>query len=146
MVDDCIDAVPRRSTLALGSPMRIPIPDASAPAIDRAACAGALFLCALTACSTIGTDSGAESNQLVIRGVVTAIFPTNALDVAWGIKVRVETVEKGIYNQPDFTFSVHSPAMSGLVVGEHYTIVALASKKGYRIDDSQWRDRHEAKW
>jgi len=74
----------------------------------------------------------------VIRGVVTEIFPTGSVEMMseWGVTVRVEKVESGTYAQPEFKFAVHSPSLSGLLVGEHYKIIATASKSGYIVDDS----------
>jgi hypothetical protein len=103
-------------------------------------------LVALAACSTVGTGTRPDEKELVIRGVVTSIVPLQTLLAAWEITVAVEGVDKGTYVQQQFTFSVHSPAMSGLTVGEHYMIVAIESKTGYTIDDSQWVERGEAKW
>jgi len=53
----------------------------------------------------------------------------------WAVKVRVEKVNTGKFSQPEFTFTVHSPAMDGLEVGSRYTIEANWTGKGYIVDD-----------
>jgi len=86
-----------------------------------------LFGCSLWACAS------------------TQVSSTEATS-GWGVTVHVESVESGTYSQPEFTFSVHSPSVSGLLIGERYTIVATASKVGFNVEESQWVTRHEAKW
>jgi len=107
-----------------------------------------LFSCALSACASTDVSTNSSAAQIVIRGVVTEIFPTGDSQATsdWGVTVYVESVESGTYSQPEFTFSVHSPSMSGLLVGERYTIVATASKVGVNVEESQWVKRGEAKW
>ena len=107
-----------------------------------------LFSCALSACASTDVSTNSSAAQIVIRGVVTEIFPTGDSQATsdWGVTVYVESVESGTYSQPEFTFSVHSPSLSGLVVGGHYTIVATASKVGFKVEESQWMKRGEAKW
>jgi hypothetical protein len=106
-----------------------------------------LVVCALAACSSARPDTDPDATKLVISGVVTKIFPTAADEttLAWGVTVRVESVESGTYSQPEFSFRVHSPTLSGLVIGQRYTIVATRSKGGYTVDDSQWVKRSEDK-
>ena len=107
-----------------------------------------LFGCSLWACASTQVSSNPSATQIVIRGVVTEIFPTGTTEATsgWGVTIHVESVESGTYSQPEFTFSVHSPSVSGLLIGERYTIVATASKVGFNVAESQWVTRHEAKW
>jgi hypothetical protein len=81
--------------------------------------------------------------------VVTKIFPASASQMSeedWGVTIQVESVTRGKYKLPEFTFAVHSPTISGLVVGARYTVVAQESRVGYVVDESQWVKRGEAQW
>lgn len=106
-----------------------------------------LICCTLWACSSTHISTNPSGEPIVIRGLVTEIIPIAADEVTsgWGVTVRVESVESGTYNQSELRFLVHSPSMSGLLVGERYTIVATASKVGFNVDEAQWMKRGEAK-
>jgi hypothetical protein len=101
-------------------------------------------LSALASCVT--PPDSTKNGTLVLNGVVNAIAPTSeAAQPSWVITVRVEEVLSGSYSLPTFSFVVHSPAMSGLALGSQYKIVAIETRSGYVVDESQWAGRGNAR-
>jgi hypothetical protein len=81
---------------------------------------------------------------IVITGTVTEIFQVRAKRPSqrnWGVTVRVEKVNEGKYSQPEFTFTVHSPARSNLEIGGRYTIEAKWTGQEYIVNDLRWYRR-----
>jgi len=80
------------------------------------------------------------ARELVLVGTVTTIVARSEPELApWTVTVRVDRVVSGSLSGPTFSFSVHSPARSGLQVGRSYTIKAMWTDKGYVVDETQWR-------
>jgi hypothetical protein len=92
-----------------------------------------------------GASAEAPSEKLVLTGTVTAISQVYAKRPSlrnWAVTIRVEKVKEGKFSQPEFTFTVHSPALAGLDVGGHCTIEATWTGQGYIVDDDRWmRDK-----
>ena len=85
----------------------------------------------------LGAPSG---EKLVLTGTVTAILQVNALPASrrnWRVTVQVERVKAGRYSEPTFTFTIHSPARSGLEVGRRYTIEATWTGQEYLVDEAR---------
>ncbi|HKO94180.1 MAG TPA: hypothetical protein VJU61_23665 [Polyangiaceae bacterium] len=82
--------------------------------------------------------------EIVLTGTVTSIFQVIAppgSDRHWGATLRVEKVKAGVYSEPTFTFTLHSPARSGVDVGGRCTIVATkAGEKGHFVYDTRQID------
>ena len=79
--------------------------------------------------------------ELVIVGTVASISQVDAPPPSvrkWGVTVRVEKVKTGTYSEPTFTFTIHSPARSGVEVGLRCTIVATKKGPGgYLVSDTR---------
>jgi len=79
--------------------------------------------------------------ELVLVGTVTSIFQVDAPPPSrrnWGVTVRVEQVKSGKYSEPTFTFTIHSPARSGVKVGLRCTIVATKTgPQEYLVSDTR---------
>ena len=92
-------------------------------------------------------DASAEaapSRDLRFRGTVAAIdaSPTEELsNQNWVVTMNVERVLSGEFVGKTFTFRVHSPSKSGLVVSRSYTVEAKWTGDGYEVDQLQWRRR-----
>jgi hypothetical protein len=81
-----------------------------------------------------------SSKKVVLTGTVTAISQVDAKRPSrrnWAVTVQVETVRAGEYAQPVFTFTVHSPARTGLAVGRRYTIEAVWTGVEYVVDETR---------
>jgi gas vesicle protein len=93
----------------------------------------------------IPTSTEAPSEKIVLTGTVTAISQVYAQRPSlrnWAVTIRVEKVKEGKFSHPEFTFTVHSPAMAGLEVGRRCTIEATWTGQGYLVDDTRWmRDK-----
>jgi hypothetical protein len=88
-----------------------------------------------------GASTEPPSEKIVQTGTVTAISQVYAPRPSlrnWGVTIRVEKVKEGKFSHPEFTFTVHSPAMAGLEVGRRCTIEATWTGQGYLVDDSRW--------
>ena len=85
------------------------------------------------------TDS---SKDLVFMGTITKIYPFSAPATVrrrWAVRAHVDRVVSGTFSGDTFTFTVHSPAQSGLRVGRAYTIKATWTVQGYVVDESTLR-------
>jgi hypothetical protein len=84
--------------------------------------------------------AAAPSKKIVFAGTVTEISQTGASPpsrLAWAVTVRVEKVKTGKYEEPTFTFAIHSPARAGLRVGHRYTIEATWTGHEYVVKETQ---------
>ena len=80
--------------------------------------------------------------DLVFIGTVRKIYPFSApatLRRRWAVRAHVDRVVSGTFSGDTFTFTVHSPAQSGLRVGRAYTINATWTIEGYVVDESTLR-------
>jgi len=59
----------------------------------------------------------------------------------WAVFVSVDRIISGDLATSMFTFVIHSPAQSGLKVGQSRTIKATWTEDGYVVDELQWRRR-----
>jgi len=67
------------------------------------------------------------------------IYPFSAPAIVrrrWAVRAHVDRVVSGTFSGDTFTFTVHSPAQSGLRVGRAYTIKATWTIEGYVVDES----------
>ena len=103
-----------------------------------------IVLLVIAVCLTLQHSTGAQTapraKKLVLIGTVTSIFQVNAPPPSrrnWGVTVRVEKVTTGDYSDPTFTFTVHSPARSGVSVGLRCTIVATWNGQEYIVDETR---------
>jgi len=103
-----------------------------------------IFLVAIAAWLTTQPLTGASAapspKKLVLLGTVTAISQINTPRPSrrnWAVTVRVERVRAGMYSQPEFTFTIHSPARAGLAVGRRCVIEATWTGQGYVVNDTR---------
>ena len=82
-----------------------------------------------------------SDKDLVLVGTITEIRPQGESQSRknWAVTVHVDKVTSGDFSGVTFTFSIHSPARAGLVVGRSYAIKATWTDKGYEVDEAQWR-------
>jgi N-carbamoylputrescine amidase len=87
------------------------------------------------------TDAKSESMDLTFLGTVTSIEISRAEDRLnnWVVTTRVDKIVSGDFSGEQFSFRVHSPSLSGLVVGKQYQIRAAQASEGYTVDQYQWR-------
>lgn len=102
------------------------------------------FLVAIAAWLTMQPLTGASAvpsaKKLVLTGIVTAISPIHARPPSrrnWAVTIRVEKVKAGKFSQPEFTFTIHSPARAGLAVGRRCTIEATWTGQEYVVDETR---------
>jgi hypothetical protein len=84
--------------------------------------------------------SAAPSKTIVLTGTVTEIFQTNAPPPSlknWAVTVRVEKIRTGKFEEPTFTFAIHSPARAGLKIGHRYTIEATWNGHEYAVKETR---------
>ena len=84
-------------------------------------------------------SAASPSKKLVLLGTVTSIFQIDAPPTSlrnWAVTMRVEKVKRGKYAESEFTFAIHSPARSGLQVGDRYTVEANWDGHEYRVDET----------
>ena len=80
--------------------------------------------------------------DLVFIGTITRIYPFSAPATVlrrWAVRAHVDRVVSGTFSGDTFTFTVHSPAQSGLRVGRAYTIKATWTIEGDVVDESTLR-------
>src|SRR5712691_508030 len=80
--------------------------------------------------------------DLAFIGTVRKIYPFSAPATVrrrWAVRAHVDRVLSGTFLGDTFTFTVHSPAQSGLRVGRAYTIKATWTIEGYVVDESTLR-------
>ena len=85
------------------------------------------------------TDS---PKDLVFVGTITRLSPLSAPATVrrkWAVQAHVNRVVSGTFSGDTFTFTVHSPAQSGLRVGRAYTVKANWVNEGYLVDESALR-------
>jgi len=83
--------------------------------------------------------AASASKKLVLTGAVTSILQVEAPPSSrrnWAITMQVEKVKRGNHAGSEFTFAIHSPALSGLEVGHRYTIEASWNGHGYLVDET----------
>ena len=85
------------------------------------------------------TDASAAQSEkkLELTGTITAIYQVNAKRPSmrnWAVTIRVEKVKAGEYSKPEFTFTIHSPALAGLAVGGCCAIEATWTGQEYSIN------------
>jgi len=107
-----------------------------------------LLVASLTVAQTPSTLAQTQSSStqspkdLVFIGTITKIYPFSAPATVlrrWVVRAHVDRVVSGTFSGDTFTFTVHSPAQSGLRVGRAYTIKATWTNEGYVIDQSTLR-------
>lgn len=94
----------------------------------------------LTTQPLTGASAAPSAKKLVLTGTVTAISQVYAKPPSlrnWAVTVRVEKVKEGKYSQPEFTFTIHSPARAGLTVGRRCTIEATWTGQGYVVNKTR---------
>ncbi|HEY5420475.1 MAG TPA: hypothetical protein VIL10_07045 [Marmoricola sp.] len=99
----------------------------------------AIVVAALMVGSHPARLSAAPAKAIVLTGTVTEIFQANAPPPsmeAWAVTIRVEKVKAGKYEEPTFTFTIHSPARAGLEVGHRYTIEATWNGHKYAVKET----------
>lgn len=88
-------------------------------------------------------DPGPRAPDLVFEGLVLSIenapVGLGGAYLDWVVRMRVEDVLSGRFDGDAFSFRVHSPARSGLRVGERCTVTATRTGIGYAVDENQWR-------
>ena len=86
-------------------------------------------------------SSDDSPKDLVFIGTVTKIYPTGTRYSRreWAVLTRVDKVVSGTFSGATFTFTVHSPAMTGLRVGRAYTIKATWTRDGYVVNQSTFK-------
>ena len=99
---------------------------------------------AQTSTSLAQTQSSSTHSpkDLVFIGTITKIYPFSApatVERGWAVRAHVDRVVSGAFSGDTFTFTVHSPAQSGLRVGRAYTIKATWTIEGYVVDESTLR-------
>jgi hypothetical protein len=107
-----------------------------------------LLVASLTVAQTPTTLAQPQSSStdspkdLVIIGTITKIYPFSAPETVrrrWAVRAHVDRVVSGTFSGDAFTFTVHSPAQSGLRVGRSYIIKATKTVEGYVVDESTLR-------
>jgi hypothetical protein len=94
----------------------------------------------LTTPPLIGVSAAPSPKKLALTGTVTAISQVYTKPPSrrnWAVTVRVEKVKAGEYSQPEFTFTIHSPARAGLAVGCRCTIEAIWTGQGYVVAETR---------
>jgi hypothetical protein len=92
--------------------------------------------------------AAAPAKKLVLTGTVTSIVQIDALPPSrrnWGVTIRVDKVKIGKYAEPEFTFSIHSPARAGLKVGHRYTVEATWDGQEYLVQETVLMKEEAAK-
>src|SRR6266550_3853709 len=107
-----------------------------------------LLVASLTVAQSPSTLAQTQSSSadlpknLVFIGTVKKIYPFSAPATVrrrWAVRAHVDRVLSGTFSGDTFTFTVHSPAQSGLRVGRAYTIKATWTIEGYVVDQSTLR-------
>ena len=82
---------------------------------------------------------GAFREKARAHGTVTAISLVHPRPPKryWAVTVRVERVKSGKFSEPEFTFTIHSPARAGLAVGRRCTIEATWTGQGYVVAETR---------
>jgi hypothetical protein len=71
--------------------------------------------------------------------MIESIAPTGSgRSRLWQVTLRVERVLAGRFEGEVFSFAVHSPAKSGLAVGQRRIVRATPVEGGYAVDALQW--------
>lgn len=87
---------------------------------------------------SVSSSAGPESDDLVLVGTVTKLYPLAAPRQRrrWAVVVRVDSVVSGEFTGATFTFAVHSPARAGLRVNRAYIVKAVRADGGYVVNES----------
>jgi hypothetical protein len=112
----------------------------SSERIRRAAVLAAIAAMLITQ-SLTGASAEASVEKIALTGTVKAISQVYAKPPSqrnWAVTVRVEKVKAGKYSQPEFTFTIHSPARAGLAVGRRCTIEATWTGQEYVVAETRW--------
>jgi hypothetical protein len=99
-----------------------------------------LFL-PLCLCFGLYAQAQVAEADLVFLGTVEKVeaSPLPESKRNWIVHCRVEQVLSGDFPGKTFSFRVHSPAKSGLEVGNQYKIEAKRTTDGYTVDQYQWK-------
>jgi hypothetical protein len=81
-----------------------------------------------------------KSQDIVLVGTVTKIYPVASLLKNWAVVVHVDRVVSGEFSDTTFTFTIHSPSMAGLRVCGTYIINATWAGEGYVVDESTLKE------
>jgi predicted secreted protein len=86
------------------------------------------------------TGAAAANDTLVFEGAVASIeaSPLPQSTQNFVVTMKVHRVVKGEFKGETFQFRIHSPALSGLEVGQKCTVVAKRTADGYTVDQNQW--------
>ena len=78
--------------------------------------------------------------DLVLEGRIAAIEPFrgSGSSARWLVRLAVERVIAGEFSGSAFEFAVHSPAKSGLALGQTIRLIAKKTAQGYTVDPLQW--------
>jgi hypothetical protein len=87
-------------------------------------------------------ETPTADGKLVFEGTVSSIeiVPLPESLKNFVVTMWVDRVVKGEFKNKTFQFRIHSPSLSGLKVGEKYTVEAKRTKDGYTVDQYQWRE------
>jgi predicted secreted protein len=88
----------------------------------------------------IDSTGAAANDTLVFEGVVASIeaSPLPQSTQNFVVTMQVDRVVKGEFKGKTFQFRIHSPALSGLEVGQKRTVEAKRTADGYTVDQNQW--------
>ncbi len=75
---------------------------------------------------------------LILHGTIETIAPSSNGHRRWIVTLRVDAVVEGVFAGDTFSFSIHSPARSGLATGQSRLVRALPVSGGYTVDEFQW--------
>src|SRR6266849_2176936 len=104
-----------------------------------------LLVTSLTVAQTPTTLAQTQSSStdspkdLVFIGTITKIYPFSAPATVrrrWAVRAPVDRVVSGTSSGATFTFTVHSPARSGVLGGRADTIKASWTVEGYVVDEA----------
>jgi len=64
--------------------------------------------------------------------------PLDKSNLNWIVHCRVDQILSGDFSEKTLFFRVHSPAKSGIEIGEQYKIKAKRTSNGYTVDQYQF--------
>lgn len=90
-------------------------------------------------------ESNNEVEETVLQGTVIGIRPAQGqhLHQKWCVTLQVDSIVVGYYTEQTFSFSVHSPTKSGIVIGGQYMIHTVQIQNGeYQIKGIEpWKNQ-----
>jgi hypothetical protein len=86
------------------------------------------------------TGKKPEGTILVFTGTVIDIqvSPLRQSTLNWVVTMRVDQISQGEFSGSQFSFRIHSPTQSGLIMGQTYRVEAKRTSEGYTVDQNQW--------